>query len=240
MEIIPAIDIIEGKCVRLIKGDFNKKTVYSNDPVMIARSWESKGANRIHIIDLDGAKSGRPINKDIILKIIKEVNIPVQVGGGVRSIDTIEEYINNGASKVILSSVIFEDEHLLKEALTKYPNNIIVSLDVRKEKVLIHGWLKKTEFNYIDIGKKLKDLGVKEFIYTNIERDGTLNSPDIEGLKRFITNVRVPTIASGGVSTLEDIKRIKEIGATGVIIGKALYEGKINLEEAIILCSQKE
>ncbi len=239
MEIIPAIDIIEGKCVRLIKGDFSKKTVYSDDPVMIARSWESKGANRIHIIDLDGAKSGRPINKDVILEIIKEVNIPIQVGGGIRSLDSIKEYINKGASKVILGSVVFEDEKLLEKALTKYQKNIIVSLDVRKGKILIHGWLKETEFNYIDIGKKLRDLGVKEFIYTNIERDGTLNSPDIEGLKRFITYVGVPTIASGGVSTLEDIKRIKEIGATGVIIGKALYEGKINLEEAIILCSQR-
>lgn len=233
MEIIPAIDIIEGKCVRLIKGDFSKKTVYYDDPVTIARIWESKGADRIHIVDLDGAKTGKPANKETIFEIIKAVRVPTQVGGGIRSLDVIEEYINNGASKIILGSIAFEDEKLLEKVLLIYQENIIVSLDVRNENVLIHGWLKETGFNYIDVGKKLRDLGVKEFIYTNIERDGTLNSPDIEGLKKFISFVRVSTIASGGVSTLEDIKRIKEIGATGVIIGKALYEGKIKLEEAI-------
>ncbi|MBC7319801.1 1-(5-phosphoribosyl)-5-[(5-phosphoribosylamino)methylideneamino]imidazole-4-carboxamide isomerase [bacterium] len=233
MEIIPAIDIIEGRCVRLVKGDFSKKTVYSDDPVMVAKNWESKGADRIHIVDLDGARLGRPVNRDIILKIIKELKVPVQVGGGIRSLEYIEEYINSGVKKVILGSIVFEDEKLLEEALSKHQENIIVSLDVKEEKILIHGWLKETGFNYIDIGKKLKDFGVKEFIYTNIERDGTLNSPDIEGLKRFIAFVGVSTIASGGIGTIEDIKRIKEAGATGAIIGKALYEGKINLEEAI-------
>lgn len=233
MEIIPAIDIIEGKCVRLVKGDFTKKTVYSDDPIAVAKNWESKGADRIHIVDLDGARLGKPMNRSIISKIIKELKIPVQIGGGIRSLDCIEEYIDSGAKKVILSSIVFGDENLLERAISRYQENIIVSLDVRDEKILIHGWLKETKFNYIDIGKKLKDLGVKEFIYTNIEKDGTLNSPDIEGLKKFIASVGVPTIASGGISTIEDIKRIKESGATGAIIGKALYEGKIDLEEAI-------
>ncbi|MCX7795193.1 MAG: 1-(5-phosphoribosyl)-5-[(5-phosphoribosylamino)methylideneamino]imidazole-4-carboxamide isomerase [bacterium] len=233
MEIIPAIDIIEGKCVRLIKGDFNKKTIYSDDPTTTARAWESNGADRIHIVDLDGAKKGMPTNKGIIFEIVKAVKVPTQVGGGIRSLETIEEYISNGVSKVILGSIVFEDEKLLEKALSVYQEHIIVSLDVRNERVLIYGWLKETKFNYIDIGKKLRDLGVREFIYTNIERDGTLSSPDIEGLKRFITLVGVSTIASGGISTLEDIRRIKEAGATGAIIGKALYEGKINLEEAI-------
>ena len=233
MEIIPAIDIIEGRCVRLTRGDFSKKIVYSDNPISVAKEWESKGVDRIHIVDLDGAKSGRPVNRDIILKIIESVNIPVQIGGGIRSLDSIADYINGGARKVILGSIVFEDEYILKEAISRYQENIIVSLDVKEEKIFIHGWLKETEFNYIEIGKNLRDTGVKEFIYTNIERDGTLESPDIDGLKRFIDSVGVPTIASGGICKIEDIKRVKEAGAVGAIIGKALYEGKISLEEAI-------
>lgn len=233
MEIIPAIDIIEGKCVRLTKGDFSKKVVYSEDPIAVAKEWENRGADRIHIVDLDGAKLGKLVNKDIISKIIKSVKVPVQIGGGIRSLESIESYIEYGAKKVILGSIVFEDEELLEKALSKYQKNIIVSLDVKDEKVLINGWLRDTGSSYIEIGKKLKDLGVEEFIYTNIERDGTLYSPDIEGLKRFIKLVNVATIASGGISSIEDVKNVKKAGAVGAIIGKALYEGKISLEEAI-------
>lgn len=233
MEVIPAIDIIEGKCVRLTRGEFDKKVVYSDDPIDIAIQWESKGADRIHIVDLDGAKLGRPMNGDIIKKIIQKVSIPVEIGGGIRSIEVIQEYIRSGAKKVILGSIIFEDEALIKDVISRYQDNIIVSLDVRKGKVFIHGWEKETQINYIDAGKRLKEIGIKEFIYTNIDRDGTLGSPDIEGLKRFISLVNTPTIASGGISSMEDIKKIKEVGASGVIIGKALYEGRIKLEEAI-------
>lgn len=233
MEVIPAIDIIEGKCVRLTRGEFDKKVVYSDDPIDIAIQWESKGADRIHIVDLDGAKLGRPMNGDIIKKIIQKVSIPVEIGGGIRSIEVIQEYIRSGAKKVILGSIIFEDEDLIKDVISRYQDNIIVSLDVRKGKVFIHGWEKETQIDYIDAGKRLKEIGIKEFIYTNIDRDGTLGSPDIEGLKRFISLVNTPTIASGGISSMEDIKKIKEVGASGIIIGKALYEGKIKLEEAI-------
>ncbi|MGC8971384.1 MAG: 1-(5-phosphoribosyl)-5-[(5-phosphoribosylamino)methylideneamino]imidazole-4-carboxamide isomerase [bacterium] len=233
MEIIPAIDIIEGKCVRLTKGEFSKKVTYSDDPIAVAKEWENRGADRIHIVDLDGAVSGKLVNKDIILKIIKSVKVPVQIGGGIRSLENIENYIEYGARKVILGSIVFEDEKFLEKALLRYRENIIVSLDVKDEKVLIHGWLRNTGLSYIEIGKKFRDLGVKEFIYTNIERDGTLCSPDIEGLKRFITSVNVATIASGGIGSIEDVRNVKEAGAIGAIIGKALYEGKISLEEAI-------
>lgn len=233
MEVIPAIDIMEGKCVRLTRGEFDKKVIYSDDPIDIAIQWESKGADRIHLVDLDGAKTGKPVNKGIIKKIIGRVSIPVEVGGGIRSIETIQEYIECGAKKIILGSIVFEDEDTIEDIISKYQNSIIVSLDVREERIFIYGWGKGTQINYIDAGKRLKELGIKEFIYTNIDRDGTLGSPDIEGLRRFIRLVDIPTIASGGISSLEDIKSIKEVGASGVIIGKALYEGKIKLEEAI-------
>ena len=232
MDIIPAIDIIDGRCVRLTRGEFNKKVIYSEDPVEVAIKWESEGADRLHIVDLDGARTGRPVNDDIIKKIIKRVKIPVEVGGGIRSLDTVRDYIRSGAEKVILGSIVFEDEDLIKDIISSYRDNIIVSLDVRDERIFIHGWEKDTQINYIDAGKRLKESGIVEFIYTNIERDGTLESPDIVGLKKFIELVDVPTIASGGISSIEDIKRVKEIGASGVIIGKALYEGKIHLEEA--------
>lgn len=233
MEIIPAIDIIEGKCVRLTKGKFESKVVYSEDPVEVAIQWKTRGANRIHIVDLDGARMGKPVNKDIIKKIISTVDITVQVGGGIRSLDTIREYIESGARKIVLGSILFEDENFIKNIISDYQDNIIVSLDIKNEKIFIHGWERDTHIDYIEAGKKFKELGIQEFIYTNIDRDGTLGSPDLEGLKRFIELVNVRTIASGGISSMEDVKRIKETGASGVIIGKALYEGKINLEEAI-------
>lgn len=232
MEIIPAIDIIKGKCVRLTRGDFSKEKVYSDNPRELARIWEDCGADRIHVVDLDGAKSGRPENRETVLEIIKEVKVPVEIGGGVRSLGVVRDYIENGAKKVVLGSIVLEDKRMLEECLSLYLENIIVSLDVKKNKLSIYGWLKDTDISYIEYAKGLEEKGVKEFIYTDIERDGTLNGPDLIGLQHLINAVNASIIASGGISSVEDIIKIKEIGAKGVIIGKALYEGKLNLKEA--------
>jgi len=232
MEIIAAIDIIKGKCVRLTKGDFSKEKVYSDNPRKLARIWEISGADRIHIVDLDGAKSGRLENRETVLEIIKEVKVPVEIGGGIRSLEIVKDYIENGARRIILGSIVLEDEKLLEECLSLYQESITISLDVRANKLSINGWLKDTDISYIEYAKRLEKKGVKEFIYTNIERDGTLYGPDLTGLSQLINTVRTPVIASGGISSIEDIIKIKELGAKGVIIGKALYEGKIDLKEA--------
>jgi len=234
MEIIPAIDIIEGRCVRLIKGDFSKEKVYNDNPRELARVWEELGVDRIHIVDLDGARLGKPVNRELILEITNEVDIPIEVGGGIRSLEVIREYIEGGVKKVVLGSIVLEDEEILKEWLSLYQENIIISLDVRRDKISAYGWLKDTNLSYIEYAKRLEEKGVKEFIYTNIERDGTLSGPDLIGLEHLIDVVHTPVIASGGISSLDDIIRLKEIGAKGAIIGKALYEGRLDLKEAIV------
>jgi|YelNatPaOPRAMG01_1025707.scaffolds.fasta_scaffold02505_8 phosphoribosylformimino-5-aminoimidazole carboxamide ribotide isomerase len=234
MEIIPAIDIIEGRCVRLIKGDFSKEKVYNDNPREVARVWEELGVDRIHIVDLDGARLGKPVNRELILEITNEVDIPIEVGGGIRSLEVIREYIEGGVKKVVLGSIVLEDEEILKEWLSLYQENIIISLDVRRDKISAYGWLKDTNLSYIEYAKRLEEKGVKEFIYTNIERDGTLSGPDLIGLEHLIDVVHTPVIASGGISSLDDIIRLKEIGAKGAIIGKALYEGRLDLKEAIV------
>ncbi|MGC8717710.1 MAG: 1-(5-phosphoribosyl)-5-[(5-phosphoribosylamino)methylideneamino]imidazole-4-carboxamide isomerase [bacterium] len=232
MEVIPAIDIIKGRCVRLTRGDFANEKTYSDNPKELVKLWEELGVDRIHIVDLDGARVGRPVNREMILDIAKEVNVPVEVGGGIRSLDAIRDYIENGIDRVVLGSIVLEDKKILEESLYLYQENITVSLDVREGRLSAYGWLKDTELSYIDYAKKLEEEGVKEFIYTNIERDGTLMGPDLIGLQQLINSVKTPIIASGGISSLEDIIKVKGLGTKGVIIGKALYEGRINLKEA--------
>ncbi|MGB9682376.1 MAG: 1-(5-phosphoribosyl)-5-[(5-phosphoribosylamino)methylideneamino]imidazole-4-carboxamide isomerase [bacterium] len=234
MEVIPAIDIIKGRCVRLTRGDFANEKTYSDNPKELVKLWEELGVDRIHIVDLDGARVGRPVNREMILDIAKEVNVPVEVGGGIRSLDAIRDYIENGIDRVVLGSIVLEDKKILEESLYLYQENITVSLDVREGRLSAYGWLKDTELSYIDYAKKLEEEGVKEFIYTNIERDGTLMGPDLIGLQQLINSVKTPIIASGGISSLEDIIKVKGLGTKGVIIGKALYEGRINLKEAIV------
>ena len=243
MLIIPAIDIKSGKCVRLFQGRMDKETVYSDDPVSVAKRWEDEGAEFLHIVDLDGAVSGVPKNKEIIESIIKSVKIPLEVGGGVRNIETIKEYFSIGAKKVIIGTVAWENPILISEVCKMFPERIIVGIDAKNGNVAVRGWEDVTETSASTLAKRFEGMGISGIIYTDISRDGTLSGPNIDSIKSFAKSISIPVIASGGVSDINDIKNImklKKHGVTGVIVGKALYSGAVNLKEAIKLCLHEE
>jgi len=229
MLIYPAIDIKNGSCVRLTQGLINEEKKYFDDPVEAAKLWRSQGAKMLHIVDLDGAFEGRPKNLSIIRSIIKEVDIPVQVGGGIRSLEAIEALLEAGAARAILGTKALEDKEMLKEAVKRYGDRIVVSIDAKGGYVATEGWVKTSELTVLQFVKELEDIGVATVVYTDIARDGMLMGPDIEGLMAIKQAVSIKVIASGGISSLEDLDRLKEIEIEGAIIGKALYEGKLSL-----------
>lgn len=224
MEIIPAIDIKGGHCVRLLRGDYDKETVYSKNPGQMAKYWEQQGAKRLHMVDLDGARDGKPVNLDIINEITSSITIPVQLGGGIRSIATIEQYLSSGLDRVILGTIALEKPDIVKQAIAMYgPDKIVVGVDARKGRVAVKGWLKESSKKVEDLVAEMKNFGVRTFIYTDISKDGTLEGPDMEGLKKYNQIEDINLIASGGVSNIEDLKRVKDIGIKSIIVGKALY-----------------
>ncbi|MDD5465050.1 MAG: 1-(5-phosphoribosyl)-5-[(5-phosphoribosylamino)methylideneamino]imidazole-4-carboxamide isomerase [Candidatus Omnitrophica bacterium] len=236
MLIIPAIDLRGGKVVRLFQGKFNQEKVYSSDPVKIAKHWAMAGAKFLHIVDLDGASSGAPKNLEVLKKVISEVGVPVEFGGGVRSMETISRLLALGAQRVILGTKAAADEEFLKKARKKFGEKIIVSIDAKSGKVLTQGWNRKAAKTTLDFAQELKDLGFKQIIYTDISKDGTLAGPNIAGIKELLKLTGLNVIASGGVSDLKDLvklSKLKKQGLVGVIIGKALYEGKFTLVEAL-------
>ena len=240
MLIIPAIDIIGGNVVRLEQGDFNKEKVYSPDPLEIAKTWEKKGARFLHIVDLDGAREGKIKNADIIAGIMKNVKIPCEVGGGIRDKSDIDYFLKNGARRIVLGTKVFEDPGYLEELLDRFKEKIVVSVDFSGNKIVKKGWQEKTDLDPMAVILELQAVGVKTIVVTDISVDGTLMGPKTERLKEILEAVSISVIASGGVSSLEDIKKLKEIknkNLEGVIIGKALYEGNIDLNEAIKIAS---
>jgi len=239
MLIIPAIDIIEEKVVRLERGDFNKEKVYSSEPVEVAKDWERKGARFLHLVDLDGAKEGKIKNAGLIVKIIKAVKIPCEVGGGLRDASDIEYFLKKGAARAVLGTRAFEDTEYFERLVFKFKDKIVVSVDFSGNKVVKKGWQEKTDLEPMAVIRKMQKIGIKTIVVTDISVDGTLMGPKIERLKEILNTVDISVIASGGISSLEDIKRLKEIenkNLEGVIIGKALYEGRIDLQKAIELC----
>lgn len=233
MLIIPAIDIKEGKCVRLVQGDFAREKVYEQDPLSVAKKWERLGAKLIHVVDLDGAKDGRTVNFAVIKNIAAGVNIPIQVGGGIRNKRTVSELLAAGVSRVILGTVALENERELKAILKEFAAQTAVALDTKNGKLMAKGWFEDSGMDSIDTAVKLEELGVQRFIYTDVVKDGTLTEPNYKEISRLIAKISVPVIASGGVSTLNNIKKLKPIGVEGVIVGKALYEGTVDLKEAL-------
>jgi phosphoribosylformimino-5-aminoimidazole carboxamide ribotide isomerase len=233
MIIYPAIDVKDGKCVRLAQGKFNDVTVYSDDPVDMALKWEKLGAEYLHIIDLDGARTGKPGNIATISEMAVKLAIPVQVGGGIRSIETIEIVLCKGIQRVILGTSAVNDPELVKRALKTFGENVVIGIDARNGKVAIEGWEKTSDLTAVDFAKRMEDLGAKTIIYTDIARDGMLSGPNLKAMEEMVKAVGVNVIASGGVSKLEDIKNLKEIGMPGVIVGKALYTGDVDLKEAL-------
>lgn len=238
MRIIPAIDIKGGRCVRLYQGQMDKETVYSEDPVEVAGRWEDMGAGMLHVVDLDGALSGRPVNLDVIKEIISSVKIDVQVGGGIRDAGTAEHYLTIGAYRVVLGTAIINNREFVADLSAACPGRIVVSLDAKEGMIAIKGWTEVTETDAAGIAKMFEGSGVSAIVFTDIKRDGTLTGPNIESIKRLVSSVRIPVIASGGVSGIDDIRALLEIknpGIEGVIVGKALYSGAIDLREAIAL-----
>jgi phosphoribosylformimino-5-aminoimidazole carboxamide ribotide isomerase len=232
-EVIPAIDILEGKCVRLRQGQYDAETVYSKNPVDIAKKWESEGARRIHVVDLDGARTGLPANIGVIKSIIKEVKIPIQVGGGIRNFTIISDLIKYGADRVILGTTAIKNPNLLSSVCDKFGDKIAVAIDAKGEMAAAEGWMYVSKKNVFTLAKEAIDLGVVRFIYTDISRDGMMEGPNYTGISNFIAQVSVPVIASGGVTSKDDIEKLKELGAEGCIVGKALYEEKIKLSDLI-------
>ncbi len=233
MIIYPAIDIIGGKCVRLQQGSYSEVTVFGDSPVDMARKWESLGAEYLHVVDLDGARSGKSENAEIIKQIAKTLKIPVQIGGGIRNLETIETYLSGGLSRVILGTSAVNNREMLVSALKEYKDKIAVGIDAKDGKVAIHGWEKTSDFTAVEFAREVESLGTKTIIYTDISRDGMLKGPNLQAMKEMADSVALNVIASGGVSKLTDIVDLKQTGVSGVIVGKALYTGNVNLKEAI-------
>jgi phosphoribosylformimino-5-aminoimidazole carboxamide ribotide isomerase len=237
MLLIPAIDLKDGHCVRLEQGDMNKATVFSEDPAAMARHWVNQGARRLHLVDLNGAFAGRPKNESAILSILKEVGdeIPVQLGGGIRDLETIERLLDDGLETIIIGTAAVKNPGFLQEACIAFGGHIMVGLDARDGKVATDGWSKLTGHEVIDLAKKYEDYGVEAIVYTDIGRDGMLQGINIEATLRLAQAVSIPIIASGGLTNMQDIDALCEIeeeGVIGVIAGRAIYNGNINLTEA--------
>lgn len=237
MLLIPAIDLQDGRCVRLRQGDLDDSTVFSDDPAAMARQWLDQGARRLHLVDLNGAVAGKPKNSAAIRSIVKAVDpdTPIQIGGGIRDLDTIEHYLDNGISYVIIGTAAVKDPGFLRDACSAFSGNIIVGLDARDGKVATDGWSKLSRHDVLDLARKFEDYGCEAIIYTDIARDGMLSGVNIEATVRLARHVSIPVIASGGVTNLDDIKALCAVadeGIEGAILGRSLYEGTLDFTEA--------
>ena len=234
MKIFPAIDIKDKKCVRLVKGDFDNKTEYKTSPIDQAGKYKDHGFKNLHIVDLDGALTGNTVNLDIIHEIVGKYDLKIEVGGGVRSIDSIKKYIDSGVEKVILGSAAIKNKKFLKEACIKFKDKIALGLDAKDENLSVSGWKENLNIKISDFLKEVNDFGVSRLIYTDINRDGTKGSPNFNGTVKIAEISKCPVIISGGVSSIKDIKKAKELNnknIEGIIVGKAIYDGDIKLDE---------
>ena len=241
MMIIPAIDLKQGRCVRLIQGRMQEETVYSDDPEAMARRWADSGAQMLHVVDLDAAVHGSPCNRASIAGIIRAAAIPVQVGGGIRDMPAVAANLESGAQRVIIGTAAVQNPAFLREACRKYPGRIAAGIDARQGRVAIQGWTRTTETQVVDLARQLEDAGVGSLIFTDIQRDGMQTGPNIDETRKLAESVRIPVIASGGVGTLAHIQTLmtlETVGVIGVIIGKAIYSGAIRFEEALALTRQ--
>jgi len=234
MEIIPAIDIRGGKCVRLYQGNYNQETIFDDDPVTAALTWYSQGARWLHIVDLDGAVAGEPRNEEVVEEVIRESGLLIELGGGIRQKEVAEKLLHQGVSRIILGTAAIENRELVKKLCQQFGEAIAVSLDARDGKIAIHGWQKNTAVEVLQLSREMVNAGARRLIYTDIRRDGTLTEPNFDMISRMLAESNVPIIVAGGISKLEHLRRLKELGAEGAIIGKALYTGDIDLGEAIM------
>jgi phosphoribosylformimino-5-aminoimidazole carboxamide ribotide isomerase len=238
MIIFPAVDLKEGKCVRLQQGVMASATVYSEDPAAAAKRWQAEGAEWLHVVDLDGAMAGEPRNREAVARILGAVNIPVQVGGGVRSVETLATYLDLGVQRVVLGTAALKDPRLLAQACDRFPGRVVLGIDSRHGHVAVEGWDQTSEVGPVELARKFQTLALAAIVYTDIQRDGMQTGPNIDATHQLARGVRLPVIASGGVGRLEDIAALRTLepeGVIGVIVGRALYTGSIRLAEAILL-----
>ena len=236
MEVIPAIDLLDGKCVRLYQGDYNQASVFNDNPVEVARQWASEGATRLHVVDLDGAKEGKSVNLSVIEAIAKAIDLPVQVGGGLRDRTGVARLLDTGVQRAILGTVAVEKPELVTELCQEFPQQIVVGIDARNGMVATRGWLETSEVAATDLAQRMAQQGAAAIIYTDIHRDGTLSGPNRSALRELAESIDIPVIASGGVSSLTDLLSLlslEPVGITGVIVGRAIYTGDVSLKEAV-------
>lgn len=240
MRMYPAIDLKDGQCVRLLKGEFDKKTVYSENPLETALLWQESGADFLHIVDLDGARSGEGKNRKVIKEIARKVNMKVQTGGGIRTMEDISSLLEEGVARVILGTAAVKNFALVEEAVKKYGDRIAVGIDAKDGFAATDGWEKVSELRAVDFAKKVEAVGVKTIIYTDIATDGALCGPNVEAMREMVENTSLDVIASGGVSSLDDIKALLKTGVEGAITGRAIYTGSLDLKEAVNLCKENK
>jgi len=233
MEIVPAIDIRGGRCVRLYQGDFGRETVFADDPVEVARRWQDEGAPRLHVVDLDGAREGWPMNADLVRRIVAAARVPVQVGGGLRDMAAIQRYLDTGVDRAVLGTAAVKDRALLAEALAEHGEKIVVAVDARVGVVAVEGWQEETQVAATELVSELADLGVGRFIYTDALRDGTLLGPNFAAIESLVARVSASINYAGGVSSIDDLVRLASLGLEGAIVGKALYTRDVVLREAL-------
>jgi phosphoribosylformimino-5-aminoimidazole carboxamide ribotide isomerase len=238
MEIIPAIDIRGGRCVRLLQGDYGRETVFADDPAAMARRWRDAGATRLHLVDLDGAREGQPVNRATVAKILAAVETPVQLGGGIRDLETIRRYVSDGVDRVVLGTAAVKNPALLASALAEFPGRIVVGVDARDGVVVMEGWQEDSGVTAVDLLRQLAELGVPRVIYTDTLRDGTLTEPNFAALEAILSDDRLSArnlrvIYAGGVSAVDHVRRLASTNVEAAIVGRALYTGDIDLAEAL-------
>ncbi|MBF2025396.1 MAG: 1-(5-phosphoribosyl)-5-[(5-phosphoribosylamino)methylideneamino]imidazole-4-carboxamide isomerase [Oscillatoriales cyanobacterium C42_A2020_001] len=236
MEVIPAIDILGGQCVRLYQGDYGQVQTFDEDPVAVAQRWAEEGATRLHLVDLDGAKAGKPVNLQAIAAIAQSIDVPVQVGGGLRDRQSVADLLKVGVQRIILGTVAVEQPELVSQLCQEFPGKIVVGIDARNGKVATRGWLETSEVLATNLAQQMASAGVAAIIYTDIHRDGTLQGPNLEALRELCNAVEIPVIASGGVSSITDLfslLALEPLGVAGAIVGRALYTGEVSLKEAL-------
>jgi len=239
MELWPAIDLRGGRCVRLLQGDYDRETVFGDDPVEMARRFAAGGARRLHIVDLDGAKAGTPVQADLVGRMVAAAGVPCQLGGGIRSVDTARSYVAAGVQRLVVGSVAIENPALLAELAHAFPGRMVLGIDARDGKVAVRGWLETSGLGAIDVAKQHEHLPLAGIVYTDIAKDGMMSGPNIPALAEMVRAVRLPVIASGGVSNAEDIREAAAAGAAGCIVGRALYEGSLTLAQAAAAAGER-
>ncbi len=234
MEVIPAIDLKDGRCVRLFQGDFAQETVFSDDPLAMAKSWQDQGGHRLHLVDLDGAIQGKPVHLEVITSIVRELDIPVQVGGGIRDLATADTWLNAGVDRVVIGTAAVSNPDMVSEVCQKHGSErVVVSVDAKDGLVALRGWKETSSVTVLELANQMVDLGVVRLLYTDIARDGALTGPDLATNARLAEETGLAVQASGGVASVEHIKELLPTGVEGVIVGMALYTGTVNLAEAV-------